>query len=154
VSASYSSNLGASSSRSQSHLDSEQKATYRPCLQRQGTFTETRRSRPHSAEFSDYSGQCTATRMTNRPLSGPPQAKVLHKRVETKKTSSNFSDQNTVAVSSQSSSRYGRQISDTPNSSRPASNSNRPHSHCFTRTSPSPTFARKYRGSPNRGRMI
>ena len=141
------SNLGTGNSKSQSHLDSGTLSRDRPTLQRQGTFTETRKSRPHSAEYSDYREPYTPS--TTRPVSGPPQTRSGGtNRTELRKSFSSSENR-------QSGSRLARQTSD---SSRPrlsgSSSSTRPHSHCYTRTSPSPTFTRKYRGSPNRGRII
>jgi len=121
----------------------------KPTLQRQGTFTELRKSRPQSAEFSQ-----SQSPRPGRPLSGPPLV------------SSQSQDSDvTVGGARRKAASFSRQVSETSSGkttrlqvnpavqerqeqARPA------HSGCFSRSSPSPTFARKYRGSPGRGRMI
>ena len=167
----HQSNLGAGNSRSQSHLDSGNCSRDRPSLQRQGTFTETRKSRPRSVEYSEYSDQYphTATgsqtsqararagsgSSTSRPLSGPPTVRhSSDSHTVTRQTSTRLARQLSDSVATtHTSTRYRQTGAGTVNTPRSATTT-RPHSHCYTRTSPSPTFARKYRGSPNRGRMI
>jgi len=123
----------------------------KPTLQRQGTFTELRKSRPQSAEFSQ-----SPSPRPGRPLSGPPLV------------SSQSQDSDvTVGGARRKAASFSRQVSETCSGKqtrlqvnpavqeRPEQVQARPtHSGCFSRSSPSPTFARKYRGSPGRGRMI
>jgi len=106
-------------------------------------------SRPQSAEFSQ-----SASPRPGRPLSGPPLV------------SSQSQDSDvTVGGARRKAASFSRQVSETSSGKvtrlqvNPAVQERqeqaRPtHSGCFSRSSPSPTFARKYRGSPGRGRMI
>merc|ERR1719447_530368 len=121
----------------------------KPTLQRQGTFTELRKSRPQSDEFSQ-----SPSPRPGRPLSGPPLIA----------TQSQDSDAN-VGGARRKAASFSRQVSENSGGRPPRLQVNpavqerqeqaRPtHSGCFSRSSPSPTFARKYRGSPGRGRMI
>lgn len=123
----------------------------RPTLQRQGTFTETRKARPHSAEFCDPPSRPGRAAEAGRPLSGPPLVQS--------------SSQDSGGGAKRKTS-FSRQLSD---NTKPVTRlqvnpgvapvvrdqqSKPVHTGCFSRSSPSPTFARKYRGSPGRGRMI
>lgn len=121
----------------------------KPILQRQGTFTELRKSRPQSVEFSQ-----SPSPRPGRPLSGPPLV------------SSQSQDSDVTAGGARrKTASFSRQVSETSSGKQTRLQVNpavqerqeqaRPtHSGCFSRSSPSPTFARKYRGSPGRGRMI
>lgn len=153
-------NLGTGNSRSQSHLDSGNYSRDRPSLQRQGTFTETRKSRPHSVEYSDSSATtpplARAGSGTNRPLSGPPSVRQTSRTdpvMSGTRLARQMSDNSAHTRQTSDSTRHRAMVSGTTRVST-SRTSTRPHSHCYTRTSPSPTFTRKYRGSPNRGRMI
>jgi len=137
--------------------EEEGKSSYqlpdRPTLQRQGTFTETRKARPFSAEFCDPPARPPGGHggEPGRPLSGPPLVQ----------SSSHDSDGGAKRKTS-----FSRQLSDNTKpvtrlqvnpgiASVVRDQQSKPvHTGCFSRSSPSPTFARKYRGSPGRGRMI
>merc|ERR1711915_26074 len=99
-------NLGVNS-KSQNHLNTDI-SHERPSLQRQGTFTETRKSRPHSAEYSEYRDQYTTS--TNRPLSGPPLARQQSNRTELRSYSTSESEGTSKPTSSL---RLSRQTSET-----------------------------------------
>ena len=75
--------------------------------------------------------------VTSRPLSGPPLSRQQSNRTELRSYSTSESEGISKPTSSL---RITRQTSETRPRPSAGNSSGRPHSHCYTRTSPSPTF--------------